>query len=178
MEELPEDRRGVRSFEDEARKQASLAGRSPKLVERYSEYLKAVNNAWLHAENSGLTAEIVRVWRQRNRKRVGWLSAETAGAEATFAMRGIVIRHALLDVKYSLAAFAVRNLELELEKLVVRESGVPVDGAGNADVVRQGRNLQGARADIANHEDAARTPSAEDDFIAAEDATDPQREVL
>jgi hypothetical protein len=121
--ELPDDvaRRLLKQHEEaQARGCAVLTTAERQAIQKaLDRYTKAVNDAWLHAENSGITKRCVAVWLQRARKdRAGLagLDREDYETEATFAMRGVV---ATFRAKggASLYAYAFKHIDEALRTL-------------------------------------------------------------
>jgi hypothetical protein len=95
-----------------------------------AEFERTRNDYWLYAENTGTTQALVRMWLARRRSS---FDAETASAEGTFAMGGIVSRHAESELLIPLLLFGKPWMTKALDRWLASEQGVP-SGSSNEQV--------------------------------------------
>ena len=140
--------------EDKARELAGTPGMQHVkwALERFEQ---AVNEFWLHAENTGVSSALAKKWCAENRKRADWLDFDTVSAEATFQMRGVLVNYAASEIKMPLALFAYRRVSDHLTRLLARESGVPLSTEGTKDAaLTAGQRGCGERVDIGDTPEA------------------------
>lgn len=121
------------SLEDAARAAIKeSAVEAERLTPLLEAYVNAINELWLHVENTGQTAKAARMWASTHGRRHGHLDPAEVGVEATFAARGAVTRwprkgplftYLLKAVCQELDHFAIRSASpVELPENIVRRA--------------------------------------------------------
>jgi hypothetical protein len=140
-----------------------------QLSEVLGVYQHAVNAYWLLAEQQNVAQQLARGWLKDRRKRNPGLSAQEVEAEATFAIRTILIQHAESDAKVPLWVFAFPRMKEALDRWLAGEKGVPT-GPKAADK-RAAVHTGGRRVGIEGADEITDdAPNPEEALLAAERA--------